>query len=345
MACYTVLYLCPLGKQHQAWRLAAAPAEFEVIMRRSSEVSREEVIQLLRNADALITERSGGVDRAMIEAGARLKIIQRIGSLYYDIDLDAAREFHVPVCVRPIRGTIAVAENLMLQMLAVLRRAMPLQQVLHTPPHVFLPDGPRRTNEDVFAFNWSGQARISLIYGKTIGILGFGEIGAELARRLKPWGCQLLYAKRHPLPRFVEEELGIAYRDAEQVLRESDIVVCLLPYFQETDLWLNAERIALMKRGAWLVEAGSGSVVDEQAVADAVRSGHLAGASFDTYEWEPIRPDNPLLALADRDPSANIFLLPHIGSCNDVGLVNEFADFYVNVRRALHGEPLEGRVA
>lgn len=345
MAQHTVLYLCPLGKQHQAWRLAAAPAEFKVVMRRSSEVSREEVLTLLREADALITERAGGVDRAMIEAGPRLKIIQRIGSLYHDIDLDAAREFHVPVCVRPIRGAIAVAENLVLQMLAVLRRAMPLQNVLHTPPEAFLPAGPRRTTEDVFAFNWSGQARVCLIHGKTIGILGFGEIGAELARRLRPWGCRLLYAKRHPLPRFVEEELGVAHRDAEQVLRESDIVVCLLPYFQETDLWLNAERIAMMKPGAWLVEAGSGSVVDEQAVADAVRSGHLAGASFDTYEWEPIRPDNPLLRLADSDPEANIFLLPHIGSCNDGGFANEFAEFYANVRRALNDEPLEGRVA
>ncbi len=345
MAQHTVLYLCPLGKQHQAWRLAAAPAEFKVVMRRSSEVSREEVLALLREADALITERVGSVDRAMIEAGPRLKIIQRIGSLYHDIDLDAAREFHVPVCVRPIRGAIAVAENLVLQMLAVLRRAMPLQKVLHTPPEAFLPTGPRRTTEDVFAFNWSGQARVCLIHGKTIGILGFGEIGAELARRLRPWGCRLLYAKRHPLPRFVEEELGIAYRDAEQVLRESDIVVCLLPYFQETDLWLNAGRIAMMKPGAWLVEAGSGSVVDEQAVADAVRSGHLAGASFDTYEWEPIRPDNPLLRLADSDPEANIFLLPHIGSCNDGGFANEFAEFYANVQRALHNEPLDGRVA
>ena len=344
MARYNVLYLCPLGKQHQAWRLAAAPANFDVVMRRSTETSREEVLALVRHADALITERAGEVDRRLIEAAPRLKIIQRIGSLYHDIDLDAAREFHVPVCVRPIRGTIAVAENLVLQMLAVLRRAMPLQKVLHTPPEAFSPSGPRRTSEDVFAFNWSKQTRVSLIYGKTVGILGFGEIGAELARRLQPWGCRVLYAKRHPLPRRVEEELRIAHRDAEALLRESDIVVCLLPYFQETDLWLNAQRIAMMKPGAWLVEAGSGSVVDERAVADAVRSGHLAGASFDTYEWEPIRPDNPLLALADGDPEANVFLLPHVGSCND-SPDHEYAAFYDNVRRALDGQPLEGRVA
>jgi phosphoglycerate dehydrogenase-like enzyme len=358
MSLHTVLYLCPLGKQHQQWRLDAAPPEFNVVMRRSTETPREEVLSLINDADVLITERTGVIDRAMIEAAPRLKIIQRLGSLYHDIDLDAAREFNVPVCTRPIRGTIAVAENLMLQMLAVLRCAMPLQKIIHTPPEQFkvsaplgpgdtpreAPFTPRRTSEDVFAFNWSGQTRVGLIYRRTIGILGFGEIGAELARRLQPWNCRVLYSKRRPLPRLIEGDLKVEYRDQEQLLRESDIVVCLLPYFKETDLWLNARRIAMMKPGAWLVEAGSGSVVDEQAVADAVRSRRLAGASFDTYEWEPIKPDEPLLALADSDSDANIFLLPHIGSCNDVN-TTEFIEFYGNVWAALNHQPLEGRIA
>jgi phosphoglycerate dehydrogenase-like enzyme len=75
-----------------------------------------------------------------------------------------------------------------------------------------------------------------------------------------------------------------------------------------------------------------------------VRSGHLAGTSFDTYEWEPITPDNPLLALADSDPEANIFLLPHIGSCGDAR-TSEFEEFYGNVASALTGGTLAGRVA
>lgn len=339
-----VLYLCPLGKQHQAWRLQAAPADVRVVMLRSSEAPRERVQQHLRDADVLITERSGAVDRALLEHAPRLKLVQRIGSLYHDIDLDAARERGVAVCVRPIIGTIAVAEHVLLQILAVLRRAMPLQHVLRTSPEAFLHTGPRRTDEDVFAFNWSNQTRIALIYGKTIGILGFGEIGVELARRLQPMGCRVLYHKRHRLPLAVEKALGAEYRDAEALLRESDIVVCLLPYSTETDQWLNAERLALMKRGAWLIEAGSGSVVDERAVAKAVRSGHLAGAAFDTYEWEPLPQDNPLLALANQDPEANLFLTPHIGSCNDAGPANEFAAFYENVIRLQRGKPLVGRI-
>ena len=206
-----------------------------------------------------------------------------------------------------------------------------------------MPAGARRTTEDVFAFNWSRQTRVALLMNKTVGILGFGEIGAELARRLQNWHCRVLYSKRNALPNFIEEDLHIAHRGQEQLLRESDIVVCLLPYFKETDQWLNAERIALMKPGAYLCEAGSGSVVDEQAVADAVKRGHLAGASFDTYEWEPIKQDNPLLTLADSDPETNIFLLPHIGSCGDI-TTSEYLEFYGAVIDALNGRPVPERI-
>ncbi|MCX6017234.1 MAG: D-isomer specific 2-hydroxyacid dehydrogenase family protein [Chloroflexi bacterium] len=347
---FKILYLCPLGLQHREWRLAAAAHEpgMNVVIRRSTETTHDELLELVRDADALITERTGEIDRAVIAAGVKLKLIHRHGSLAHDIDLAAAREYGVSVSVQPIRGTIAVAENVMLQTLAVLRRAMPLQAVLRAAPESFgtgpAPHAPRRTSEDVFAFNWSRQTRVGLLLNKTVGILGFGEIGAELARRLRGWGCSLLYSKRRRLPESVEAELGVSYREQESLLAESDVVVCLLPYFAETDMWLNAARIARMKPGAWLVGAGSGSVIDEAAVAAALRSGALAGASLDTYEWEPITPDNALLALANSDSSANVFLLPHIGSCNDAGS-SQFEDLYGNVWSVLNGGKPAWRVA
>lgn len=336
-----VLYLCPLGRQHQQWRLDAAPAGLNVVMRRNP--SKAELLQLVPQADVLISERSGVIDREIIAAGARLRLIQRIGSLVHDIDTQAARERGVPVAAQPIVGTIAVAEHVMTQMLAVLRRVMPEQLILRQPPEQFIGGPARRTTEDVFFFNWSRQTQVGLLYGKTIGILGFGEIGAELARRLAGWQCRVVYNKRAQLPPHIEQSFRIAYRDAEALLRESDIVVCLLPYFPETDQWLNAARIAMTKRGAILVEAGSGSVVDEQAVVAALEAGHLSGAAFDTYEWEPIRPDNPLLQLIERNPGANVLLTPHIGSCNDVS-AGEFARFYDNALRVLRGEPLQGLI-
>lgn len=358
MSQFSVLYLCPLGQQHREWRLSAAPPEFNVVIRRSTDIAREELLQLLPQMDALITERTGNIDAELIAAGKKLKIIQRLGSLYHDIDLTAARARNVPVCSRPIRGVIAVAEQMMMQILALSRYAMPLQKVVRRPPESFtlnaplgpndtptkVPFAPRRTSEDIFAFNWSHEQRVRLLFNKTVGILGFGEIGAELARRLQGWNCRVLYAKRHRLPEEIEQVMHVDYRHQEAILKESDIVVSLLPYFKETDQWLNATRIATMKTGALLCHAGSGSVIDEQAVADAVATGHLGGASFDTFEWEPIKQDNPLLLLADTSLEANIFLTPHIGSCNDTN-TSEFSEFYGNIWNALTGKLIEGRVA
>jgi phosphoglycerate dehydrogenase-like enzyme len=335
-----ILYLCPLGKQQRAWRLEAMPDNCSITMLRTSEVTRSELLSHIAVADALITERVGVVDRELIQAGKNLKIIQRIGSLSYDIDLDAARELGVPVCLQPMVGVLAVAEQMMMQILVLLRAAMPLQNILQQLPDTFGKVA-QRTTEDIFSFNWSQTRRVRLLTGKTVGILGFGEIATELVKLLQPWGCHVLYSKRQQYPADLEQQLKISYRSPDAVLAESDIVVSLLPYATEMDLWLNGERIATMKKGALLCHAGSGSVIDEYAVADAIRSGHLAGGSFDTYEWEPITPDNPLLSLAKAMPEANIFLTPHIGSCNDARHSGQSV-YYANVLRAFAGEPLQG---
>ncbi len=97
---------------------------------------------------------------------------------------------------------------------------------------------------------------------------------------------------------------------AQEIIAASDFLCVLLPYMTETDLSINEETFAAMKPGAFVVHCGSGSVIDEEALVVALQSGHLAGAALDTFEWEPLRADNPLVALA-RDPAANVLLTPH----------------------------------
>ena len=152
-------------------------------------------------------------------------------------------------------------------------------------------------------------------YGKTgryVGILGFGEIGAELARRLQGWGCRVLYNKRRRLPDDVEAEFDLAYVDLDSLRTQSDFVANLLPYFAFTDMLLDADFFAGMKDGACLASCGSGSVIDEKALAEAVESAKLGGAALDTFEWEPVRADNPLIALANA--GFNVLLTPHIAA-------------------------------
>lgn len=331
------IFLTERSLRHQEAARATAPAGVEVVMLRRP--PRERVLAELAAAEFLVSERSGEIDAALIAAGPRLRLIQRLGSLAYDIDLAAAQAAGVPVCTWPIIGSIMVAEHMLMQMLALVKRLPEVSAIALAAGDWGRPS--RRTDENVFAYNWSGRTDIGGIYGQTVGILGFGEIGAELARRLRPCAPQrMLYHKRQRLPAAAEAALGITYAAPEAIVAESDFLCVLLPYSPETDRSLNAATFAAMRRGAFVVSCGSGSVIDEAALAAAVRQGHLGGAALDTFEWEPLRPDNPLVTLA-REPAANVLLTPHTAAATIPG---GRALEWTNVRRVLAGEPPLHRV-
>jgi phosphoglycerate dehydrogenase-like enzyme len=338
---HAVLFLTERGLRHQQAALASAPSELDVTVLRKPD--REEVLHRLPEVEFLISERSGEIDAEMIAAGKKLRLIQRLGSLTYDVDLDAARAAGVPVCSWPVRTVILVAEHMVMQMLALSKR-------LNEAVAIALEAGnwgqaSRRTDEDTFAYNWSNLEHVGGVYRQEVGILGFGEIGAELARRLRDFApASILYHKRRRLPESAEAALGLTYVSEDRLFAESDFVCNLLPYFPDTDMSINANVFAQMKPGAYLVSCGSGSVVDEAALAEALRVGRLAGAALDTYEWEPIRPDNPLLALA-RDQAMNVLLTPHTAAGTVPATERGREEDFENIGRTLRGEPLLFRLS
>jgi len=334
---HEILFLANRSPRHQQAAIDAAPEGCTVVMLRRP--PHAEILQRLPAAAFLITERAGVVDEEMIAAGAGLRLIQRLGSLSHDIDLAAAQRAGIPVCTWPMRGRVRVAEHMLMQILALLKRLPDAMAVATEAGDWGVPS--RRTDENVFAYNWSRRTGLEGLSGKSVGILGFGEIGAELARRLTGFTPEaVLYHKRTRLPAPVEAQLGITYADPHTVVAASDVLCSLLPYTPETDLWLNAERLATMRPGAYLVSCGSGSIIDEAALAAALREGRLAGAALDTFEWEPLRSDNPLVALA-RNPAMNVLLTPHTAAGSGRGR----DDDYTNVRRILAGEEPLNRVA
>ena len=340
---HPVLFLTDRGQYHQSVVLAAAPPELAVtMMRRPPKV---EVIKALPAYEFLISERSGTVDADMIAAGRSLRLIQRLGSLTYDIDLEAARAAGTPVAAWPVETAIMVAEHMLTQMLVLAKRLGDVAAVASEAGDWDRPS--LRTDEDTFAYDWSRRSGVRPLYEQTVGILGFGEIGAELARRLRGFcPSAVLYHKRSRLPDHAERELGISYAPLEQVVAESDTLCMLLPYYSATDMLLDAGLLSTMKAGSFLVSCGSGSVIDEAALANAVRVGHLAGAALDTFEYEPIRPDNPLLPLA-RDPNSNVLLTPHTaaGSSADADSDRTRKGDYTNLVRVLRGQAPLHRVA
>jgi phosphoglycerate dehydrogenase-like enzyme len=342
---HATVFTTERGAFHQQMAMDAAPQELDVTMLRQP--SREELFGRLANAEFLISERTGLIDADVIAAAPNLRMILRLGALAHDIDLAAARSRGLVVAIQAQRGVIMVAEHVVMQMLALGKR---LREVTHlTVDDLALAAGdwaePRRTDEDTFAYNWTGRHDIEGLWGKTVGVLGFGEIGAELARRLRGWECRVLYNRRRRLPAMVEVELGLEYASQEEMFRQSDFLVNLLPYFPATDLSIGAERIALLRAGACVTSCGSGSVLDEAALAEACKAGRLGGVALDTFEWEPIKPENPLRLIAASDPQANVLLTPHTAAgAPPVGAWLPRREEYEPVLRFLRGEPVARRL-
>ena len=335
---HNVLFLTERSLRHQQSALEVAPRAVNVTMLRQP--SRMTLVQALAEAEFLVTERSGEVDADLIAAAPRLRLIQRLGSLVYDIDLDAARRAGVPVCIWPVLGCVMVAEHMIMQMLALAKHLPETQAIAEAAGDWGKPS--LRTDENIFAYNWSQRANVGGIYQQTVGILGFGEIGAELARRLRAFApSQVLYYKRKQLPAALEGELDITYAQPEEIVAASDFLAVLLPYMPQTDLSLNAATFAAMKPGAFVVHCGSGSVIDEAALAAAITRGHIGGAALDTFEYEPLRADNPLVALA-QDHTMNVLLTPHTAAATLPG--GRDGD-WANIRRILAGEAPLHRVA
>jgi phosphoglycerate dehydrogenase-like enzyme len=343
---HVTLFLTHRSQRHQQLASQAAPPELEVIM--LYDRSRDEIMPWLAQAEFLISERAGSIDADMIRAAPRLRLIQRLGSLVHDIDLVAARAAGVRVCAVPAREAMLVAEHILMQMLALAKR---LLETSHMATKTY-PEAPvgvwgesRRTDENTFAYNWTQRRGITGLAGKTAGIWGFGEIGVELVRRLRGFGLsQVLYHKRARLPRQVEAELDVSFAPPDALLAESDFLCVLLPYSPETEMSINADVLARLKPGACVVSCGSGSVIDEAALADAIRDGRLGGAAMDTFEWEPIRANNPLLPLA-REASYNLLLTPHTAAGTGEEPPDKVrARDYDNLQRDLQGQPLRYQV-
>ena len=338
---YQVLFVTHRGERHQKSALDGAPLDFEITMLRDP--NKADIISHLAGKQFLITERSDIIDAEIILAGKDLKLIQRLGSQVYDIDLAAARQAGVRVCYMPIEMTVMVAEHMLTQMLTLAKR-------LRESMHVITLDkdwgiAPRKSDEDTFAINFTGRQSIGTLYRKTVGIIGFGEIGIELARRLKGFECNVLYHKRSRLSEHAEQDLNIHYTSQENLLAESDFVAMLLPYMPETAGIVNQDFIKQMKPGACLVSCGASGIYNEVDVANALASGYLGGVATDTFEWEPINMDSPLLPLA-RDLEANIVLTPHTASGSmDPNALPDRSEDYINLVNFINQKPLIYQVA
>ena len=338
MSRHRTVYVTSRPQIHRDMALEAAPGALDIDLLVAPD--KATIIEALAGAEFLVSDRAGDIDADIIAAGRDLRLIQRLGARCHDIDLDAAAAAGVPVCCWPLPQSAMVAEHTMMLVLALAKRLRDSMNVMI--------DGsdwgtPQECDANTFAMNWTRRSGISMLTGETVGIVAMGEIGTELALRLRVFGCEVRYHNRRRLPTRAEDRIGVQYRPLDELLAECRIVCLLVPYSPETVGMTDATFLEKMQPGALLVSCGASTTLDEQAVADAYVRGGLGGVATDGHRWEPARPDGPLVLLS-RDPAANVVLTPHSAQGNLQLTAEMRAPEYTNLVRILAGEPLLHRV-
>ena len=289
---------------------------------------------LLPGAAAIVSGKVAVTGERMDRAGGSLRIIQLRSGRRDRVDLPAARARGVPVALMPQVGCIAVAEQTLLLMLGLSRKVVRGHAATAGGEYRELGLEPVRTEERRHRFQWMQLPDIFELNGRILGLVGFGEIATEVARRARAFGMKIGYWSRRRLPAEIEEEEGVSYRDLPQLLEESDFVSLHVPLTPETERLIDAGALCRMKSEAYLINTCRGGVVDEDALMDALRTGRIKGAGLDVFLYEPIPFDHPMLALD------NVLLAPHLGGGSGGARVKHARDVMANLVALREGRPV-----
>ncbi|MGH9319993.1 MAG: 2-hydroxyacid dehydrogenase [Vicinamibacteria bacterium] len=299
--------------------------------------SEEELFHCVRDAKVLLARRRE-ISGEVFSAAPELRLVHVLGRYPDRVDLKAARRRDVIVATRPHGGAMAVADHTMALLLAVARKIVAGHQGVVHGDYEGAGKSPEKTSEWSFAFNWLSFPDVVEINGKTLGIVGLGEIGREVARRARGFDMKVLYHQRRPLALEWEKRLEVQGASLEALLETSDFVSLHAPHTSETESVLNADRISRMKPTAIVVNTARGGLVDEQALVRALQDGRIAGAGLDVFHFEPLPKNDPLIRLP------NVVLSPHLGGGSSGGQKLFLRQVLENVARFARGEQPEGAV-
>ncbi len=280
-------------------RLPAAAVELlreagEVrIDERETAIPRQDLLDLVAGADAVLTLLGDRVDEELLEAaGPQLRCVANVAVGYDNVDIEAAERRGVVVTNTPGVLDDATADLTLALILAATRRLVEGDRLV-------------RSGRD---WNWGmGFMLGSSLQGRLLGIIGLGGIGRRVAQRARAFGMGIAYHSRHPAPAEVEAELGAERMPLERLLAEADVLSLHCPLTPETHHLIGMAELKAMKPAAVLINAARGPIVDEAALATALAEGRIAAAALDVYEREP-QVEPGLLGLD------NVVLSPHLGS-------------------------------
>jgi len=273
-------------------------------------------VEAVKDADFIMAFRAKLTER-ILRSAKKARLVQILSAGYDSINLKLLRELGIPCANNGGANSRAVADHAVLAMLSLYRRLMAADRAVR--------EG--RWSAAIDGMNTFEMAN------KVVGVLGFGNIGQKVARRVQAFDAIVQYYDKFPLSPERERELKVKRVSLEDLFRTSDVITCHAPLTRDTRHIVNRERLSMMKPTAVIINTSRGPVVDEVALADALQQKRIAGAGLDVFEKEPVDPGNPLLRLD------NVVVTPHsAGTTWDTWFRRaEFA--YQNMKRVWEGEP------
>lgn len=278
---------------------------------------------LIAEADFAISGQVA-VPGTVLKAARKLKLLHKWGVGVDNIDIETARALGIKVARTTGSNALPVAEFTIGLMLSTLR---------------FLPYGHHMLKQGV----WNGPGKLPgetfLLSGKTVGIVGLGAIGTNVAKLLRGFGCTILYSKRKRLDPDAEASLGVRHASLDEIITTSDVISLHCPLTPETAGMIDKAAFARMKSSAVLVNVARGGVVNEADLFDALRDKVIRGAAMDVFSVEPAPADHPLFSLD------NIVVTPHLAAVTADTFEPTVLRMFGNIARAARGEPIpEGDV-
>lgn len=258
------------------------------------------------------------VNGEVLRAAKKLKLLHKWGVGVDNLDLDTARELGIRIARTTGSNAVPVAEFALGLALSSLR--------FIAYGHAELKKGEWRTGR------LPGET--FMLSGKTVGIIGFGAIGQNLARLLKGFGCTILYNKRRPLDAGEEAALGAKFATIAELLAHSDLISLNCPLTPETANLIDRKAFQAMKKTAVLVNVARGGVVAEADLIEALNAGEIAGAAMDVFETEPLPPDSPLLKVE------KLVVTPHLAAMAADNFAPVVKRMFANMTHVSRGEPV-----
>ncbi|MFA4992506.1 MAG: phosphoglycerate dehydrogenase [Candidatus Omnitrophota bacterium] len=268
--------------------------------------------EVIKDYDGLVVRSATKVTKDVIQAAKKLKVIGRAGVGLDNVDLEAATQKGIIVMNTPAGNTISTAEHTF-SMILSLSRNIP------------------QANASTKKGEWKRSKFMGVeVYGKTLGIVGFGRIGSEVAKRALSFGMKIL-AYDPFLSAEVAESIGVEIAELKKVLQESDYITVHTPLTDETRHMISDKEFALMRKGVRIINCARGGIIDEVALVKALKEQKVAGAAMDVFESEPLSAENELLKLD------NVIITPHLGASTEEAQVNVAIEVAEIVRDALLG--------